>query len=367
MELFDFINQETLFGIEVWRYVTAGGILLLALLLKRVFAHLFSKVAFPFAEKTETIYDDLFLAAIKKPLELLFVIGGLFIGIQVLQLPAEPVNARHFAYALLKLLITFDVAWAAYNLVSLVEIYLSQWVSNTESDLDDHLLPFVRKFLRVSVVVVAVLLVIQNLGFSIAGLLASLGIGGLAVALAAKDTIANIFGSFMIIVDRPFRIGDVIRYGDIEGKVEEVGFRSTKIRTPDKTLVSVPNSVVTNVAVNNLSMITQRRVRVTLGLTYDTTPQQLRSAVERIRTLLTEHPGVDGDGLLVHFTDFGASSLDIMVQYYTVTTVLGEHLALREELHLRTMDILEELGLSFAFPSRTVYLHGAESSRPAAQ
>lgn len=348
--------QDTLFGITFNRYLLAIGVFLLALLLKRVFAHLFAKIAFPFAEKTDTIYDDLFLEAIKKPLELLFVIGGIFIGVQILQLPTEPVTARNFAHGVFKLLIIVDIAWAAYNLVELVEVYLSQWVSNTESELDDHLLPFVRKFLRVSVILVAALLVIQNLGFSIAGLVASLGIGGLAVALAAKDTLANVFGSIMIIIDRPFHIGDVIRYGDVEGKVEEVGFRSTKIRTADKSLVSVPNSVVTNVAVNNLSRMTSRRVRFTLGLTYNTKPEQMRQAVEKIRALLANYEGIDQDGLLVHFTDFGASSLDILVQYYTTTTAWTEHLPIREEISLRIMTILDELKLELAFPSRTVYL-----------
>ncbi len=350
-----------LFGIPYGRYALTLGVLLLALLLKRVFAHVFSRVVFPFAEKTETQLDDLFLAGIKKPLEFLVVIVGLFIGLQILQLPSEPVNARHFGYALLKLLVTFDVAWAAFNLVTLVEVYLGQWVSKTESTLDDHLLPFVRKCLRVFIVLLAVLALIQNLGFSVSGLLASLGIGGLAVALAAKDTLANIFGSIMIIVDRPFHIGDMVKAGDMEGKVEEVGFRSTKIRTLDKSLISVPNSLITNMAVNNLSRMINRRVRFNVSLTYGTTPAQLQQAVGRIRTLLEEHEGVHSDGLLVHFTDFGASSLDILVQYFTLTTDIPEHLAIREEIGLRIMSILADLGLQIAFPSRTVYLHGGDA------
>jgi MscS family membrane protein len=361
MEILNFIQTETFLGIDIWRYVFAIGIFLLALILKRLFAQLFSRIAFPFAAKTDTIYDDLFLEAIKKPLEMLFVIVGVFIGIQILQLPPEPSRAQHFANGILKLLLTIDVAWALYNMTTIVEAYLGKLVSTTESDLDDHLLPFVRKFLRIFIIVIAALVGIQNLGFSIAGVVASLGIGGLAVALAAKDTLANVFGSFMIIADRPFHIGDAIKYGDVEGKVEEVGFRSTKIRTLDKTVISIPNSIITNVAVNNLSRITQRRVRFTLGLTYTTTPAQLREAVERIRTLLQNDARIDKDGLLVHFTDFGASSLDILVQYFTVATAMPEHLPIREETSLRIMEILDELGLQLAFPSRTVYLQQGDA------
>jgi MscS family membrane protein len=349
--------QQTYFEIPVSRYLLALGVLLVALALKRVFAHLFAKIAFPFAEKTETIYDDLFLAAINKPLELLFVIAGFWIGVQILQLPAEPVTARNFAHATLKLLLTLDVAWAVYNLVNLVEVWISQWVSSSESELDDHLLPFVRKFLRIGVVIVAALVVVQNLGFSIAGLIASLGIGGLAVALAAQDTLANVFGSFMIIADRPFHIGDMIKYDSVEGKVEEVGFRSTRIRTLDRALVSVPNRLITNTAVTNLTRITERRVRITIGVTYATTPTQMRQALEAIRALLAAHAGLDQTSSLVYFNDFGASSLDILVQYFTLTTLMPEHLALREEIGLQIMDELARLGVQIAFPSRTVYLH----------
>jgi MscS family membrane protein len=349
-----------IFGISASRIAIALGIVLFVLVLKKVLAHVFTHILFPFAEKTESRYDDLFLAGLKKPAELLIFIIGLFVAVQVLQLPEEPVNARRFAHAVLKVLVTFDVGWFLFNMVTLVEAYLSQWVSKTESTLDDHLLPFVRKCLRIFIVLLAVLMTIQNLGYSISGLLASLGIGGLAVALAAKDTLANVFGSIMIIVDRPFHIGDVIKAGDLEGKVEEVGFRSTKIRTFDKSLISVPNSVITNLAVNNLTRMTNRRIRFTLGLTYAARPEQLRAAVARIRTLLIEHEAIHSEGLLVHFTDFGASSLDILVQCFTLTADLPEHLAIREEIFLKIMDILDGLGLEIAFPSRTVYLHGGE-------
>lgn len=349
--------QQTFFEIPLSRYLLALGVLLVALALKRVFAHLFGRIAFPFVEKTETVYDDLFLSAINKPLELLFVIGGFWIGVQILQLPVEPVDARKFAYGILKLLLTVDVAWALYNLVNLVEVWISQWVSSSESELDDHLLPFVRKFLRITVVVVAVLVAVQNLGFSIAGLIASLGIGGLAVALAAQDTLANVFGSFMIIADRPFHIGDMIKYDSVEGKVEEVGFRSTRIRTLDRSLVSVPNRLITNTAVNNLTRMTERRVRFVIGVTYDTPPEKMRQALQAIRALLAARTDLDQTSTLVYFNDFGASSLDILVQYFTLTTAIPEHLAIREEIGLAIMEELERLGLSFAFPSQTVYLH----------
>ncbi len=355
------LYQETFFGISLGRYAAAFAILLVALMLKKVLAHLFSKVIFPFAAKTETRYDDLFLAGLQKPLELLVVIIGLFIGVQVLQLPVKPVDLRHFAHAVLKVMVTFDIAWMLFNTVFLLEVYLGQWVGRTESTLDDHLLPFIRKSLRVFIVFIAALMTIQNLGYSISGLLASLGIGGLAVALAAKDTLANFFGSLMIILDRPFHIGDWIKAGDLEGTVEEVGFRSTKVRTFAKTLISVPNSVITNMAVDNFSRMPRRRIKLSVGVTYATTPAQMREAVEKIRALLGSHPAIDQEFWLVNFTDFGASSLDIMVYCFTLTTVWGEYLEARQDVCLKIMDILEGMGMEIAFPSRTVYLQGTDT------
>jgi len=358
METLTELFKETFLGITLGRFAAAFFILLAALVLKKVFAHLFAKVIYPLAARTKSRYDDLFLAALQKPAEFLLVLAGLFVAVQALQLPTDPVNLRRFAYALLKVLVTFDVAWGLFNLVALLEVYLEKWVARTESVLDDHLLPFVRKSLRAFIIFIAVLMTIQNLGYSISGLLASLGIGGLAVALAAKDTLSNVFGSLMIILDRPFHIGDWIKAGDLEGTVEEVGFRSTKIRTFARTLISVPNSTLTNMAIDNFSRMPRRRIKLTVGVTYETTPQQMRQAVAGIRALLRNHPAIDQEFFLVNFTDFGASSLDIMVYCFTTTTVWGDYLAAREELCLQIMELLEGMGLEIAFPTRTLYLKG---------
>ncbi|MDD4457566.1 MAG: mechanosensitive ion channel family protein, partial [Syntrophotalea acetylenica] len=262
LEALDTLFHETFLGIGVGRFAAAFGIIVAFLILKKVFGHVFVNVIFPLATRTQSRYDDEFLNCIRKPAELLVIIIGLFIAVQVLQLPTAPVDIRRGAHALLKVLVTFDIGWALFNLVSLLDIFLSGWVSKTESPLDDHLLPFIRKSLRAFIIFLAVIMTIQNLGYSISGLLASLGIGGLAVALAAKDTLSNVFGSFMIILDRPFHIGDWVKAGDMEGVVEEVGFRSTKIRTFAKTLITVPNNIIANLAVDNFSRMPKRRIKL---------------------------------------------------------------------------------------------------------
>ncbi len=355
--------DHTVLGISISRLLIAFAILFVALILKRVIAHIFTKPLRRAAEKTDTRMDDLLLQGLKKPAELLVVIGGLHIGLLVLQLPTEPTDLDHLAMRVVQALLMFDIAWAAYNMVSLLEYWLHHWAKRTDSTLDDQLVPFIRKTLRVFIVVLAFMFLVQNLGYSISGLLASLGLGGLAVALAAKDSLSNIFGSIMILLDRPFTIGDWIKAGDMEGVVEEIGFRSTRIRTFSKTMITVPNSVLMNMSIDNFSKMPKRRIKLTVGVTYDTTSKQMREAVTAIRTLLREHPAIHQDFFLVNFTDFGASSLDIMVYCFTTSTVWGEYLDAREDVCLRIMDTLENLGLEIAFPSQTLYLHDMDGEK----
>ncbi len=358
------IFDQTFAGISLTRLVSVFAILFLALLLKRVIAHLFTKILFKAAQKTSSDMDNMLLKSINKPAEFLIVVLGCYLSVEILQLPTEPNNIDLLARNFVKILLTFNLAWFCYNAVSLLEQWLGHWVGRTESTLDDHLLPFIRKSLRVFIVFIAVLMLVQNLGYSISGLLASLGLGGLAVALAAKDSLSNIFGSIMILLDRPFSIGDWIKAGDMEGTVEEIGFRSTRIRTFAKTLITVPNSSLMNMSIDNFSLMPKRRIKLTVGVTYDTSPTQMRQAVAEIKQLLREHPAIDQDFFLVNFTDFGASSLDIMVYCFTSSTVWAEYLDAREDVCLKIMDRLENLGLEIAFPSRTLYLHQTPQGLP---
>jgi len=351
------ILDQTFAGISLGQFAMVFGILFIALLLKKVIAHLFTKTIFKAAQKTSSKMDDALLVSLNKPAEFLIIVLACYLSVEVLQLPQEPNNidriARNFVYVLL----TFNLAWLCYNAVALLEIWSSHWVGRTESTLDDHLLPFIRKSLRVFIVFIAILMLVQNLGYSISGLLASLGLGGLAFALAAKDSISNIFGSIMILLDRPFMIGDWIKADDMEGTVEEIGFRSTRIRTFAKTLITVPNSSLMNMSIDNFSRMPKRRIKLTVGVTYDTTPAQMRQAVSDIKQMLRNHPAIDQDFFLVNFTDFGASSLDIMVYCFTSSTIWTEYLEAREDVCLKIMEILEKLGLEIAFPSRTLYMH----------
>lgn len=356
MSAFAELLDQTFLGISLAQYGGAFGAVLGALIIRRIALYFYDRLLLPLADKTNSEYDDLLLKCLRRPAGFLITIGGIRLALDILKLPSEPVNLLRFGNALTQLLFTFAIAWAFFNLIDIFDKYLSSWAARTASTLDDNLTPLIRKSLRVFIVFLALIMTIQNFGYSVSGLLASLGIGGLAVALAAKDTLSNVFGSLMIIFDRPFRVGDWILAGDMEGTVEEVGFRSTKIRTFAKTQITVPNNIVANLGINNFSRMPRRRIKLTVGVTYATTPQQMRTVVERIRALLAEHPAIDQGFFLVNFTDFGASSLDIMVYCFTTTTVWGEYLNARQDVCLRIMDILEDLGLEIAFPSRSLYV-----------
>ena len=360
---FQQIFDQTFAGISLFRIVSVLGILFLALLLKKIIAHLFTKTIFKAAQKTSSKMDDILLRNLNKPAEFLVLVLGCYLSVEILQLPTEPTDVDKLARNALQVLFTFNLAWFCYNTVSLLEHWLGHWARRTESTLDDHLVPFIRKTLRVFIVFLAILMLVQNLGYSISGLLASLGLGGLAVALAAKDSLSNIFGSIMILLDRPFTIGDWIKADDLEGTVEEIGFRSTRIRTFAKTLITVPNSTLMNMSIDNFSRMPKRRIKLTIGITYDTNPQQMRQAVAAIKQMLREHPAIDQDFFLVNFTNFGASSLDIMVYCFTTSTIWGEYLDAREDVCLKIMETLGQLGLEIAFPSQTVYLPDLEKKQ----
>lgn len=353
---FSHLLDQSYAGLSVTRMLLAGLILLLTLFSRHLLAHLLARSLFSAARRTAGEMDDVLLEQLKRPTSFLVLIGGLWLGISVLALPTKPIDLASGADELIRLLFIFNIGWFLFNLVGLLDAWLGHWAQKTESTLDDHLLPFIRKGLRAFVLVMMSLVLAQTLGYPISGLLASLGIGGLAVALAAKDSLANIFGSLMIILDRPFQIGDWIKAGEIEGTVEEIGFRSTRVRTFAKTLITVPNNNLTNLAVNNFSRMPKRRIKMTIGVSYATSPEQMRTAVENIRRLLREHSAINQDFFLVNFTDFAASSLDIMVYCFTSTTVWGEYLDARQDVCLKIMDLLEEMGIEIAFPSRTIYL-----------
>jgi MscS family membrane protein len=219
-------------------------------------------------------------------------------------------------------------------------------------------MPWIKKTLVAIFVVIGVLITVQSLGFNVSTILSGLGIGGLAFALAAQDTIANLFGSIVVAIDQPFKVGETVRIGANTGLVEDIGLRSTKIRLIDKSLVILPNKLVSSEAIVNLSRFTQRRVEQVIGLTYDTRPDQMEAIVEEVRQIILAEPTVDVTSVMVFFRDFSASSLDLWIVYLTTGDDFQEGLALRQRVNLAIMRAVAARGLSFAFPTQTMHLDG---------
>ncbi len=295
--------EKSFLNITFATWLTAFGIIIAAWVVKRIFGVIYDRVLHSLSAKTKNDYDDLVITSLQKPAEFLIFIGGLYIALETLQLPLKPINLQAMSAALTRILVTITITWALFNLVSIFDTIMNKWAERSESTLDDNLARMVRKSLRGLIIFLAVLMAIQNLGYSISGLLASLGIGGIAVAMAARDSIANVFGSLMIIFDRPFKAGDWILAGNIEGTIEEVGFRSTKIRTFAKTQITVPNNVIANMAIDNFSRMPKRRIKLNIGITYATRSDQMREAVDNIRELLKNHPAIDQDICVPDFTE----------------------------------------------------------------
>jgi MscS family membrane protein len=210
------------------------------------------------------------------------------------------------------------------------------------------LVPLCRRTAKIFVVILAALATMQNLGYNVTSLLAGLGIGGLAVALAAQKTVEHVFGSVTLVTDAPVRVGDFCRFGDSVGTVEDIGLRSTRVRTLDRTVISIPNGEFSSMKIENFNLRDRIRLFTRLGLRYDTTADQLRLVLVEIKKILSEHPKLDPNGGRVRFIGFAANALDIEIFAFVMTTDYDEFLAIREDIFLRIMELIASSGTGFA-------------------
>ena len=215
---------------------------------------------------------------------------------------------------------------------------------------------FFIKGIKLVLMTMGFVVIVQEWGYDFTGFLASLGLGGLAFALAAKDTAANLFGSLVIFSDKPFDVGDWIQTPSVEGTVESIGIRSTRVRTFAKALVAVPNATLANSPITNWSRMNMRRIKMTIGLTYSTSSTQMQSILDQTRTMLQNDPDINQKTILINFTDFQDSALGIFCYFFTNTTNWQEYLMVRERINLCIMKIVEDNKAGFAFPSQSVYI-----------
>lgn len=339
-------------GLHLWQYLYAGILLFAAWLLAQGVKWVLHNRVRHVVERAGLPLDRDTYARTNRPIVALVLFGAIRWGLPDLQLPIGASSVLHSAVAIGMGLSGLLVASRFVNVASAV---WSAWAGGTESKLDDQLVPLLRQATQVVLLVAAVLFLADELGFDVWKLAAGVGIGGLAFALAAQDTVANLFGSVNIFVDKPFQIGDWVVIGDVEGVVEEVGFRSTRVRTFHNSVVTIPNSRITNANVDNYGRRHRRRVKYQVGLTYDTPPEKLQAFVEGARAVLAAHPKVQ-DTYEVHVHGFGASSVDVLVYYHVVVADWHEELVTRSQNILEFIRLARELGVNFAFPSTSVYV-----------
>ncbi|MFN8847270.1 MAG: mechanosensitive ion channel family protein [Bdellovibrionales bacterium] len=279
-----------------------------------------------------------------------------FIWFSFFSLTEFPSSFEKSVNILLQILQGIFLIQLAYQICDGFGRWLQYRSNGNSSSLDQQLVPFIRKTLKVLVVSLGALSLIQGLGFNVVSILAGLGLGGLALALAAQDTAANVFGSIMILMDKPFKVGDLVRIGDTEGIIEDIGFRSTRIRTAQRSLVSLPNSTVAKEKIENLSARDGLRVRHTLGITYSASIDQIVSFSESIRQDLTLNPLVNKEDIQVSFQNLGDFSLQIVVQFYVKLMTPSEYGLFQQDFLIQVLKLAKKHQVDFAFPTQTLHV-----------
>ena len=342
---------KSFIGLQVWQMLY----FLLQLLSAFLAGLIFDKLVFRFLlrrAKVEDLKLNKNIFGMEFPAVLLVSSIVIKLGITDLQLSIHPSLALHF---ITDFTLSFSVVWLCSRLIRIASLIFSHQAKTTVSKLDDQLIPLLTKTAQLLVWAIGVVFILQNMGVQVTALLAGASVGGVAIALASKDTIENLFGSIVVFIDQPFQIGDwVLIDGTTEGVVEEVGFRSTRIRTFANSLITVPNSKIAHSTVNNFGKRERRRFKTMLNLRYDTPLDKLEAYLESLRAYLRGNEKIFQDVIFVYLNNMGPHSVDILIYTFFVVENWSEELSAKEHCYLEFMRIAEQQGVSFAFPTQTV-------------
>ena len=341
------------FEIQLWQWVGLLILVAVAFLGSWFIARGLLILVRPAIARSQTEIDDQLLEATLGPLRLaaalvIFALGSLSLGLSV---PAQELFGN-----VEKALGIAAVTWLVLRLIDVFGHVVERRLEERGQAAATSLVPLSRKTAKVALVAMAALAALDTFGLDVTALIAGLGVGGLAVALAAQKTLENLFGGATLIADRPVQVGDFCRFGDKIGTVEAIGLRSTRVRTLDRTVVTVPNAEFSSMQLENFADRDKIRFHPRLGLRYETTPEQIRYLLVELRKMLYAHPRVHADPARVRFVNFGDFSLDIDIFAYILATDYSEYLEVAEDVNLRIMDIVAASGTGFAFPSSTTYL-----------
>ena len=359
-------TKKPFLSLDWWQWVGLFLVIILALVSKTIIRFSLLLLLRILAKTSRKLggNEPGILALVKStinPLSYIAAIALCFIALFVLQLQSTPLA---ISTTILKLLLGFCLIWLAYRAAHYLSEYARSLLFKRENKLNEQLAPLFSRSLKIFTVIAGILLTIQNLGINVASLLAGLGLGGLAFALAARDTVANLFGSLMIIFDRPFQIGDWIKIGDAEGNVEDIGFRSTRIRSFYNSIISIPNSEVASSQIDNMGARKYRRVYANLSITYDTPPPKVEAFLEGIKNIIKANSYTRKDYYHVIFKEYGDSGLIIMVYFYLRVEDWSTELLERQNVYLEIHRLAKDLGIEFAFPTQTLHIENFPEKKP---
>jgi len=332
-------------------FAIAIVIFILFLILRKVFTKYIVKFLSLFAKKSKTNIDDKFLKIIIEPIRFLFIIIGFQISLQYAKYSSD------FIDLVIKSFLIFVIFWIMYGAINIFRTSIEKFALNFGNELHKELSLFIIKAIKIFVVVSAFVMILQVWDINVSAFIASLGLGGLAFALAAKDTAANLFGGLTLLADKSLKLNDWIKVNSTEGIVEDIGLRTTKIRTFEKSIITVPNQILANSPVENFSRRGIRRIKFRIGLTYETNSSTILNIKNEILSMLKSHTDIAQDStMLVKFDKFEDSNLSIFIYTFTSTSNWSRYLDIKEDINIKIMKIVEDNKSDFAFNSQTIYL-----------
>lgn len=349
------LGTKQTFGLYTYQYITIFILALISTLVYKLFAFVTERIISRLLKKAgyEGDTSEKYLWMIARPTSVFIIVLLLLLFTPALQLPAA---YSKYVNMILSVMVPLFGTIIMYRLVNIASVFLARMAQKTESTLDDQLVPLLRKTLKTFVIIIGTLFILDNLKVPILPLLTGLSIGGLAFALAAQDTIKNFFGSVMIFIDKPFQVGDWITANDVDGTVEEVGLRSSRIRTFRNSVIYVPNGRLADNVIDNHGLRKYRRFFTQISITYDTPPEMIDVFVKGLRTIVNEHPLTWKENYHVYFNEMSSSSLNIMFYVFFNVPTWGEELEARHEILMEIMRLAREIGINFAFPTQTLHI-----------
>ncbi len=342
--------DKTFYGNTILEWAIAMSIVLGSVIAGKIFYWFCSNVIKKLTAKTRSNLDDLIVDMVEEPVVVALTVAGILVGLDTLTLSERAVG---IIGGLRQFVIIMCITWLVARLIEAVFTELIAPIADkSDTDLDDQLLPLVRKGSKLIVWSLGTIVALNNAGYNVGALVAGLGIGGLALAMAAKDTVSNIFGGFTVFTDRPFVINDRVRVSGYDGIIQEVGIRSTRLKTLAGPIVTIPNSTFSESAVENVSLEPSRKVSVDLGLTYDTDSAGMQRAMEILKEIVADTDGLE-ETVLTGFDSFGDSAMVVKFIYYIKTG--SDIMGTKTTINMKILERFAEAKLDFAFPTKTIY------------